>query len=50
MTLDSRLNWEEHVNKLRAKAKTTLNNIKVIAGKKWVGDQKTQKKTVQRNM
>ena len=24
MTLDSRLNWEEHINKLRAKAKRTL--------------------------
>ena len=35
MTLDSRLNWEEHINKLRAKAKRALNIIKVIAGKKW---------------
>ena len=35
MTLDSRLNWEEHINKLRAKAKTVLNTIKVVAGKKW---------------
>ena len=33
MTLDSRLNWEEHINKLRAKTKRTLNTIRVIAGK-----------------
>ena len=32
--LDSRLNWEEHIEKLRAKAKKALNTIKVIAGKK----------------
>ena len=29
MTLDSRLNWEEHINKLRAKEKRALNTIKV---------------------
>ena len=33
MTLDSRLNWEEHVNKLIAKAKRALNAIRVIAEK-----------------
>ena len=44
MTLDSRLNWEEHINKLRAKAKRALNTIKVVAGKKWGGDWKTLKK------
>ena len=44
MTLDSRLSWEEHINKLRAKAKRTLNTIKVVAEKKWGGDQKTLKK------
>ena len=43
MTLDSRLNWEEHINKLRAKAKRALNTIKVVAGKKWGGDRKTLK-------
>ena len=47
MTLDSRLKWEEHINKLRAKAKRALNTIKVVAGKKWGGDQKTLfKKTI----
>ena len=44
MTLDSRLNWEEHINKLRTKAKRELNIIKVVAGRKWGGDQKTLKK------
>ena len=29
ITLDSRLKWEEHINKLRAKAKRALNTIKV---------------------
>ena len=33
MTQDSRLNWKEHINKLRAKAKRTLNTIKVVAGR-----------------
>ena len=40
MTLDSTLNWEKQINKVRAKAKRTLNTIKVIAGKKWGGDYK----------
>ena len=31
MTLDSSLNWEGHIKKLRAKAKRALNNIKVVA-------------------
>ena len=43
MTLDSRLNWEENINKLKAKAKRALNTIKVVTGKKWGGDQKNQK-------
>ena len=34
MTLDSRLNWEEHINNLKAKAKRALNTMKAIAGKK----------------
>ena len=50
MTRDSRLNWEEHIKKLRTKAKRALNAIKVVAGKKWGGDRKTIKKTVQCNM
>ena len=33
MTLDSRLNWEEHIDRVRAKAKRELNTIKVVAGK-----------------
>ena len=45
MTLDSRLNWEEYINKLSAKAKRTLSTIK-IAEKKWAGDRKTLKKIV----
>ena len=44
MKLYSRLNQEEHINKLRAKAKRTLNTIRVVAGKKWGGDWKTLKK------
>ena len=44
MTLNSTLNWEEHTNKLRAKAKRALNTIKVVAGKKWGGDRKILKK------
>ena len=44
MTLDSRLNWEEQINKLRAKTKRTLNTIREVAGKNWGGDQKTKKK------
>ena len=43
MTLDSRLNWEEHIKKLRAKAKRALNTIKVVAENKWGGDRKTLK-------
>ena len=39
MTLDNILNWEEHINKLRVKAKRALN---VVAEKKW-GDRKTLK-------
>ena len=34
MTLDSRFDWEEPINKLRAKANRALNTIRVIAGKK----------------
>ena len=33
MILDSRLNLEEYINKLRAKAKRELNIIKVVEGK-----------------
>ena len=43
-TLDSRLNWEEHINNLKAKAKRALNTMEAIAGKKWGGDRKTLKK------
>ena len=34
MILDSKLNWEEHINKLRTKEKRALNTLKVVAGKK----------------
>ena len=43
MTLDSRLNWEEHINKLRTKAKRALSTIREVAGKKQGGDWKTLK-------
>ena len=33
MKPDSRLNWEEHIKKLKAKAKRALNTIRVVAGK-----------------
>ena len=34
MTLYRRLNWKEHINNLKAKAKRALNTMKVVAGKK----------------
>ena len=43
MTLDSRLNWEEHIVKTRGKAKRSLNIIKIVAGKKYGADRKTLK-------
>ena len=33
ITLDSRFYWEEHINKLRVKAKRALNAIRLVAGK-----------------
>ena len=35
MTIDSRLNWKEHIDRVRLKTKTL-----VVAGKKWRGDLK----------
>ena len=49
MTLDSRLKWEEHINRVGAKAKRALNTVKVVANEKWNVDQKTLK-SVQCNM
>ena len=43
MTLESRLNWEEHIDKVRVKAKKALNSIKVVAGKQWGVDRRTLK-------
>ena len=40
MTLDSRLNWEKHINNLKAKAKRALNTMKAIAGKNGVVTEK----------
>ena len=40
MTLDSRLNWEKHVDRVKAKARSTLNIIEVVVGKKWEKDKK----------
>ena len=34
MTLESKLNWEEYIVRVTAKAKKALNTIKIIAGKK----------------
>ena len=34
MTLDNRMNWKEHIDRVRAKAKRTLSNIK-RGGKMW---------------
>ena len=39
MTIDRRLNWEEHIKKMIA-----LITIRLVASKKWEGDQKTLKK------
>ena len=50
MTLDSKLNWDEHIKKLRAKAKRALNNKRVVARKKWGGDPKTLKNCVVQNV
>ena len=36
MTLDSRLNWEEYINNLKAKVKRAINTMKAIAGKNGV--------------
>ena len=44
MTQDNRLNGEEHINKLKAKAKRALNTIRVVAEKKEGRDRKTLKK------
>ena len=30
MILDSRMNWEEHIDRVRAKAKREINAIKVV--------------------
>ena len=38
--LDSRLNWKEHIKKIRTKAKRALNTIKVVTEKKWGGVEK----------
>ena len=35
MKLDSRLNWEEHINKLKTKTKRALNTINVVVKKNW---------------
>ena len=43
MTLDNKLIWEEHIDKLRKKAKKALNTIKGVVRRKWGGDLKTIK-------
>ena len=44
MTLDSRLNWEKHIDTVKTKAKKTLNTIKMVADKNWGGDCRTLKR------
>ena len=44
MTLDSKLNWEKQIDKVRAKTKREINTIKVVAGKKLRGDLRTLKR------
>ena len=46
-TRDSRLNWVEHIDRVRAKAKRKTNTIKLVAGKKQGGEYKTLNCTVQ---
>ena len=48
IALDSRLNWEEHFDSVKAEAKIAINT-KVLAVKMWGGDWKTIKNTVQCN-
>ena len=38
------INLEEHIVRIRAKAKQALNNMKVVAGKWWGGEWKTLNK------
>ena len=42
-----RQNWEEHIDRMRAKAKAkiALNSIKAVAGKKQGTDRKTIERT-----
>ena len=42
--LDSRLNWDEHFNRVRTEAKKALNTIRVVVGKKWGRNKKNLKK------
>ena len=44
MTLDSRLNWDEHINRTWAKAKRALNTIKIVMRKKCGANKKTLRK------
>ena len=50
MTLDSRLNWEEHINKLKAKSKESIKYYKSGSGKEMGRRSENPKKTVQCNM
>ena len=44
MTLGSRLNWNEIIDRKRVKAKKAQNIIKIVAAKKWRTNRKTLKK------
>ena len=35
LVFGKRKNWEEHIERVRAKAERALNTIKMVAGKKW---------------
>ena len=46
MTLDSKLNWEEHIDRVRTKAKITLDIIQIVMKKKVWRISKNRKKTL----
>jgi hypothetical protein len=41
LIFEQRLNWEEHIKDVKARAMTKLNIIKSLAHKKWGADQQT---------
>ena len=43
MILSSRLNYKEHIDRVRVKSKKAINTIKVVPRKNWRGGQRTIK-------